>query len=296
MSKRIIISGKERILNPLKAFLMSILITGMGEVYSGSTQRGIILALLRAASPLAVLFYSLNNMKTSYLTEIFFSILFFLMITFFSPVNSLVTSLNKKKIILSKTNSAGFLALFAGCSIIITLGSVAVFFSAFSFTLMKNSSPPLIENGDIAVIKKITDSRYSRGEMIVLKNENFSITRIIGLPGEKVSYVKGHFSVEDSALQQSIFTESELKKFSLTDYDVISETGGSLKYPVIQSSEGYSADITLKNEEYYAAPDNRAQLSEFAVVKADNIYGRAEGVLLCTKRVKFLVKPYLPSD
>jgi len=45
LSKKIIISGQERDLNPIIALIMSIVITGMGELYSGFPQKGITLAL-----------------------------------------------------------------------------------------------------------------------------------------------------------------------------------------------------------------------------------------------------------
>jgi len=296
LSKRIIISGKERILNPYKAFLMSFFITGIGEIYSGSPQRGIILALLRAVSALAVPFYSLTNIKDSYLTEIFFSLIFFFLVTLFSPFNSSYISLKKSKITVSRLNSAGFLTLFALCSIIITLSALAVFFSFFSVIRVNNNYPPIIEKGDIAVIKKIGNQFYRKGEMVILKDENLSFSRIAGLPDEKVSYSKGHFTVHGSELSHSIFTENELKKFSITDYDVISETGGGFKYPVVQNREQRDFDITLNNDEYFAVPDNRMQASGFIKVKSENIYGRMEGLLFSGKRYKFLIKPYLISE
>jgi len=296
LSKQIIMSGRERILKPYLSFIMSFLVTGMGEIYSGFTQRGVTLALLRGASALAIPFYSMTNVKSSHLTEIFFSLLFFISVTLFSPFNAFFLSYRKKKIVVLKFHSAKFIVLFMICSTVFTLTSAAVFFSFFSIIRVNHSYPPIIENGDIAVIKKIGNSIYKKGELIVLKDENFSFTRIIALPGEDVAYSKGRFSNQGSELFQSIFTEDELKQFSLTDFDVISEINDGLKYPVIQKKDKYSMEITLKNDEYFAAPDDRNNITGFVTVKNENIYGRMEGLLFSYKRMIILIKPFRFSE
>lgn len=296
MSRQIIISGRERILKPYISFIMSFLITGMGEVYSGSTQRGITLVLLRASSALAIPFYSMTNVKSSHLTEIFFSLLFFASVTLFSPFNALRLSIKKKKIVVTKFNSVRFIAFFTVSNILITLISITVFLSFFSIIRVNQNYPPIIENGDIAVIKKIGSQVYKKGEVAVIKNENFSFLRIIGQPGENVSYSKGRFSNQGSELFQSIFTEEELNRFSLTDFDVISETQDEFKYPVIQNREKYSMDIVLKNDEYFAAPDDRNDIAGFAAVKSDKIYGRLEGLLFSVKRKAILIRPFRMSE
>jgi signal peptidase I len=275
---------------------MSFFITGMGEVYSGSTQRGITLLLLRAASALALPFYSMTNVKSSHLMEIFFSLLFFASVTFFSPFNALIMSIKKKKIVVTEFNSARFIAFFAVSNILITLISITVFLSFFSIIRVNQNYPPIIENGDIAVIKKIGSQVYKKGEVAVIKNENLSFRRIIGQPGENVSYSKGRFSNQGSELFQSIFTEEELNRFSLSDFDVISETQDEFIYPVIQNREKYRMDIVLNKDEYFAAPDDRNDIAEFAAVKSDKIYGRLEGILFSVKRKAILIKPFRLSE
>ncbi len=292
MSRRIIISGSERRLKPIIPFIMSIFITGMGEIYSGSPQRGVILALIRTASALAIPFYSITNIKCSHITEIFFSILIFSLVTIFSPLNALILSYKKKTVVVTKFISARFITLFILCNFILTLLSAAVFFSFFSVIHIKTGYPPFIEEGDIAVVKKINNRFYNRGEMTVVKNSDYSFVRIIGQPGETVTYNKSRFSVNDSELFQSIFTENEMKKFYLTDYDVISETSGMFKYPVIQNKDKHLIKVILKNDEYFAAPDDRNEVSGFVTLKTRNIYGRMEGILFSVKRIKFLIKPF----
>jgi hypothetical protein len=275
---------------------MSFFITGTGEVYSGSTQRGVILALLRGVSALAIPFYSVINLKSSYLTEVTISLLFFIVVTLYSPFNALMLSLRKKKIIIYKYNTAKFIMFFAVCNLIFTLTTAAAFFSFFSIIRINGNFRPIIEQGDIAVIKKPDNQIYNKGEMAVIRNEDFRFLRIIGQSCENVSYNKGRFAVDGSELFQSVFTENELAKLSLTDFDVISEVNGNLKYPVIQNKDKYSLNIYLKKNEYFAAPDDRNEISGFKTIKKENICGRMEGIIFSLKRIRFLIKPFQLSE
>jgi len=296
LSKKIIISGRERRLEPAAAFFMSFFITGLGEAYSGSLLQGITLVLIRVVSAIAIPFYTVTNVKSTYLTEAFLSILFFAAVTIFSPVNALCLSLKKKKIVLLKYNTPGFLALFSIFSLVITFIASAVFFSYFSIMRINQNTPPLIEKGDFALIKKTGNIFYNKSEMAILNGGNFNFIRIIGVPGENVSYTKGRFLVQGSELFQSVFTENELIKFSLTDFSVISETQNNLKYPVIQNKDQFKITVNLKDNEYFAAPDDRNNISGFMTVKNENIYGRFEGVLFSMKKIRLLIKPFQDSE
>ena len=291
MSKKIIISGKERILNPIMALIMSVFVTGLGELYSGFPHKGITLALARAISLIIIPFYAMVYSKYSYMTEIFISIICIAAITIFSPVYAYNLSLKKKTIIVQKSSSRQSIIIFAIFNVIITIISIVIFLSGFSIMRSYTGSDPLIVKGDIIVLKKVNTDSFKRGEMVLLKGTE-SAFRIIGLYEENIVYKKGRFSIDGSELFQSIFTEFEMKKLSLTDYDVISESDGVTKYPVIQKKDNFTYKNTLKNNEYLAAQDNR-DLSEFVIVKGEEIYARVEGILFSPKRFKFLITPFL---
>ena len=293
MSKKIIISGEERTLNPVIALIMSLTVTGAGERYAGLPQQGVILAAARSISLLVVPFYAIVYDKYSYMTEVFLSIIVFAAITIFSPVYAYNISSKKKTIIVQRLSSTRSIIVFALFNVIITTLSIAIFLSNFSVKRSNNGSDPLISKGDIIVLKKSGEGSFNRGEMVLLKEDKFHFTRIIGLYGENISYKNGRFSINGSELIKNIFTEPEMKKLSLTDYDVISESDGSIKYPVIQNKDNSTYKNTLKNKEYLSAPDNRASISEFAVIKNEDIYGRVEGILFSPKRFKFLITPFL---
>ena len=292
MSKKIITSGKERILNPTMGLIMSVFVTGLGELYSGFPHKGITLALARSISLIIIPFYAMAYTKYSYMTEIFISIICIAAITIFSPIYAYNISLKKKTIIVQKLSSKRSIVIFAIFNIIITFLSVAIFLSNFSIMRSYTGSDPLIDRGDIIVLKKINTDSFKRGEPVLLKGTE-SHFRIIGLYDENIIYKNGRFSIDGSDLFQSIFTELEMKKLSLTDYDVISESDGVIKYPVIQRKDNFNYKNTLKDNEYLAAPDNRESAFEFVIVKDEDIYARVEGILFSPKRFKFLITPFL---
>lgn len=290
LAKKIILSGKEKNSQPLKSFLMSFALTGMGEVYSGYPQRGIAFALLRSMSCLAVPFHSLMNPGSIMLTEVFITLILFLTITILSPLTSLYITLKKKKIILSQYNSTGFYSAFIIINIIITVFSIAVFSGSFSLIKTQKAYPPYIDMGDILVIKKIGNVTYKKSDLI-MRNDIPDIVRIVSIPGENISYSNGRFAVDNTELILSIFNEIDLKSFSLTDYNVISESNGNYRYPVIQNKGKLRFRYDLKTGEYFTAPDNRDETAGFQLIKPENVLGRVEGILFSFKRSEFIIPP-----
>jgi hypothetical protein len=294
--KKIIISGKEKNLNPVIALIMSLAFTGMGEFYSGFPQKGAALALTRSLFLIIIPFYAIVYEKYSYMTEVLISLILFAAIIIFSPVYAYKISSKRKKITIQRLSSNQSIIIFAVFNVIITVISLNIFLSNFSIMRVFAGSDHFIDMGDIIVSKKVHKDSFHRGEMVLVKGDEFRLARIIGLYGENIIYKKGRFSIDGSELFQSIFTEPEMKKLSLTDYDVISESDGFIKYPVIQKKDNFTYKNTLKKDEYLIVQDNRQLSSGFDVVKGEDIYARIDGILFSPKRFKFLIKPFLISE
>jgi signal peptidase I len=290
LAKKIILSGTEKDSRPFISFIMSLAFTGMGEAYSGHPMRGIIFALLRVLSCLAVPFQSMINTESPLLSGVFISIILFILITLISPLYSLYLSLKNKKIILSGFNTTGFYCAYMILSIIITVFSISVFTGTFSILKIQKTYSPFIERGDIILIKKIGNQTYKKGDLVI-RNDSPEIIRIIGVPGEKVTYNKGRFSIDNTELNLSIFNDMDLKSFSLTEYNVIAESNSRYSYPVIQNPGKLRFTILLKDNQYYAAPDDRNETESFQIIIPEKILGRAEGILFSPKRSDFLIKP-----
>ncbi len=296
MARGIIISGRERPTNGPAAFLLSLLITGAGEVYSGTPQRGIALAMARIASLMIIPFHSAIKPGESHITGIFLSLLVFFLITLISPICALLTAIKRKRIIIRKYSSAGFVIIFCIMSLVLLALSLLIFLSSFSIIRAPIDSSPLVLKGDIIAVKKSGHDAYAKGSLVMLKQSGRQMTRIIAAPGDSVKYHNGRFIINGSDTAQSIFTDDELKSLSITSYDVISESGGAFRYPVINAAGQHSLKISLGGDQYYTAPDDRGGQSLFVPVKNDDISGRVEGILFSYKRIAFAIKPFIKAE
>lgn len=111
-----------------------------------------------------------------------------------------------------------------------------------------NSMNDTLSDGDVLLLKKY-DKTYTRGEIIVFNYQNSKLVkRIIGLPGEKISYIDGKLYINEIEVYDefSLITHD----FDLNDinYDVIPEG----YYFVLGDNRNKSSDsriIGLVNEE-----------------------------------------------
>lgn len=275
---------------------MSLFVPGLGEIYAGIPLSGIIFFLSRLITVLAVPFYSFLNSSDSMAEEIFTVIVLFFLITIISALHAFFRC-RKNKAILSWYNSVLFYSLFSCINIILTIISLALFLSFFEIKKTEEPHAPLFRKGDLIAIKKITPSGYSSGDVVAVKSEaGEQLLRVIGLPGEKIEYRTGRFLSEDSELPLSIFTEEELRKLPLTDYDVISEQNGKVRYAVKGDLSLKIPQIILSDKEYYLAPDIRNIPDQFLKVDTSRIIGRVEGILFSRDAGILPGGTHLPAD
>lgn len=279
MKARVIVSTTERKTSPWISFILSLAVPGLGEVYAGTPLSGIIFSLSRIIGILATPFYSYINSNESMAEEILAVIILCLAITFFSALHAFYTS-RKRKALLSWYNSAAFYSVFAFINILLTVVALGLFLSFFDIKKIREDSPPLFRRGDLIAVKKITPSGYSNGDIVAVETDaGEKLLRIIGVPGESISYEKGRFLSDNSELTLSIFTEEDLIKLSLTDFDVVSEQNGGVRYPVKNKVSVNTAGTLLPANEFFLAPDIRVSPEFFVKTASAKIHGRVEGIL-----------------
>jgi signal peptidase I len=122
-----------------------------------------------------------------------------------------------------------------------------------------------LSDGDILILKKY-DKTYTRGEIIVFNYSNSKLVkRVIGLPGEYVSYKNGKLYIDGNLVDDDF--SSITHDFELSDL-------GYNKIP-----EGY----------YFVLGDNRNKSSDsriIGLVKESDILGSTSFSLLPFKSIK----------
>lgn len=136
------------------------------------------------------------------------------------------------------------------------------FFIAQPFVVRGESMHPTFENSDYLIVDELT-YRFNdpkRGDVVVFRYPNnpeiFYIKRIIGLPGETVSIVKGKVSVTTTGGETVTLPE---------DY-------------VVTEDATYTVERALGADQFFVMGDNRPKSSDSRVWGAlprENIMGRA---------------------
>lgn len=289
MKKKIIISGDEKSVSPLLAFVLSLAVTGLGQIYCGKAARGAAFMLIRVIAVISVPCYSALTPGANASAEIASAVAVFLLISLLSPAEALAGALQSRGCIKKKRySSPGYYTAFASASLVITALSLLFFFSCFSFFRAGSAFNPLVEQGDILVANKIKRT-YTHGEAVF--TSDYTLTRIIALPGESADYNNRILSVNGTALHRSIYTEDELDTMHLSDNNVISEHNGTYRYAVISAPGKFTVSMRASSGEYCTALDERKDAGSFMKIPAGSIAASFEGVLISPSRKAVLIIP-----
>jgi len=121
------------------------------------------------------------------------------------------------------------------------------------YTINGYSMSPTLENESLVFINKLTEN-YNRGDIILVKRPDYSqITRVIGLPNDRVEIKDGKVMVNGALLEEPYISNQEITRGSVF--------------------------ITLKTDQYYILGDNRkinASLDsrEFGPISKKEIIGK----------------------
>lgn len=121
-------------------------------------------------------------------------------------------------------------------------------------SVVGTSMDPTLKEEEILIVETITPklNKHKRFEIAIVKytNPKSIIKRIIGLPGEKVTYKDNILYINDHKVEESFTKAGEVKDL----------------------------EITLKEDEYYVIGDNRAASTDsrvFGPIKKEDITGKA---------------------
>ncbi len=128
-------------------------------------------------------------------------------------------------------------------------------------TVSGSSMETTLYTGDIMLLKKYNQNNLKRNDIVVIKRENdYLIKRLIGLPGEKVKCVGGIIYVNNKELE-SDFGTNETDNFS---------------------------EVELQSDEYFVIGDNRKDSYDsryFGPVKSSQILGNTNVIIFPFKHI-----------
>ena len=160
--------------------------------------------------------------------------------------------------------------------IVCALAFGIVWYFGHKVSMIGDSMSPQLKNGDVTLINRLAyDARRPRrGEVIAFRpngNENthYYIKRVIGLPGETISYHDGELYIDGEVLEEKYET-TELVELGLLE-----------------------DEITLEGDEYFVLGDDRkhsedSRVANIGNVKRSEIAGKVWFVTSPMKRFGFV--------
>lgn len=148
-------------------------------------------------------------------------------------------------------------------ALVCLIAFVLVWFWGQRVSNIGDSMNPVLKNGDVVLVDRIlyNASRPKRGDVIVFRpngneNSNYSIKRIVGLPGETVQIKDGYVYINGKELEEEK-TASKIESAGIAE-----------------------EEVTLAGDEYFVLGDNRSASmdsrdADIGNVKRSEIYGKA---------------------
>lgn len=138
-------------------------------------------------------------------------------------------------------------------------------------TVVGSSMDPTLHNGELLLLSKISYKLHdiNRFDVVVIKEDDWIIKRIIGLPNENVSYQNGNLYINDKIVEDK-YSDGVTEDFTLNDIcnAGLSNKNNDFTCPFDKIPEGY----------YLVLGDNRSISKDsrsVGLIKADEIKGKA---------------------
>ncbi len=279
---------------PFIAFLLSLVCTGLGQVYNGDMAKGIAFGLLRSIPLLLVPVVVLKQKPPSCIAVFAVLLLIGAAITLLSSGEALLRARRRSEVPQKAFNSYAGYGLFAFFSTALTAFSAALLIVFFSFGRdLDRGSGPAIIYGDYVLILRAPFAQYVRGDLVQF--DRGSIGRIIAMEGDRVRYADNIFYINGSALLLGFVPDDIIRRFSSDREDIISESNDGKRYPIRFKK---SAAVVLNSIEpivikdhLLIASDSRIEKNFARMVPASRVRGRVEGVLYSSNIRKILMGP-----
>ncbi len=146
--------------------------------------------------------------------------------------------------------------------IIIAIIVIRTFFYT-PIRVVGDSMEPTLSDKEIMILDKISPKvkEYKRFDIVVIKHENsYLIKRVIGLPGEKIEYIKNELHID----------------------------GKKIKDPYVNNYVTEVGELDIPNDHYYLLGDNRGYSKDSRMIgpiKDDKILGRTNLVIFPFEKI-----------
>jgi hypothetical protein len=281
MAERFIHTLKTGARKPGRSLLLSLLVTGLGQMYNGELAKGAAFCLMRAVAIAAL---PVSVMKVPAAPSVVTALCLMaavLALTAASPVEAWIRARCRTDLPVRVYGIGTWYAAYAAACTAVTAAAVILLATLFTAGRVSNGAAgPLLESGDIVLVSRYLPEGVGRGELLFLDG---APARVIALGGDAVRYEGNIFFVNGRALPLGFLADRVIARFTSDRGDVISEAGGAVKYPVRfrQSPAITLAGLpaAVPQGQVLVASDTRFTKDFARVIPVGSVRGRVEGVL-----------------
>jgi signal peptidase I len=301
MSNRIIRSGALFQRSSLIAFLLSLLFTGLGQLYNGELSKGVTFFIMRILSLLLIPFFLVVDERNSYIFVFAILALFHFFIWLMAAVEALFSALGKKIFSLKAYNS-----VFAYCAygfVSSLLLGIAVMHASLFFMIARmdsNDMNPTIFGGEYVLINKYIAERSGVGDVVLYGDSDENrYGRIIAGQDNAFIYKEGLFEINRVNLSIGVFSDRELDRRGLDNSEDIFFEINNRRYPIKYLPPARSdfkkryRQIGIQEGELLVAIDNRRKKGAYGIIKQKSIIGRVEGIIIGTTIKRMMLLPFV---
>jgi signal peptidase I len=302
MSNRIIRSGALFQRSSLIAFLLSLLFTGLGQLYNGELAKGMTFFIMRILSLLLIPFFLVVDERRSYVFIFAILAVFHIFIWLIAAVEALFSAHRKRSFTLKAYNS-----VFAYCAygfVSSLLLSIAVIHASLFFVIVRvnsNSMNPTIAHGEYVLINKYMGEGSGLGDAIIYDDEGENrFGRIIAEQNGTFIYKNGLFEVNRVNLSIGVFSDRELDRMGLENReDIFFENNDNRRYPIKYLLPAKSnlkkkySQMRIGKDELLVAIDNRREKEVYRIIGKKSIIGRVEGIIIGNSMKRMVLLPFV---
>ncbi|MBN1531529.1 MAG: hypothetical protein JXA20_02595 [Spirochaetes bacterium] len=291
----IIFSAKTKRRYAALSFLLSLAVTGLGQLYNGSILRGITLFTLRTLCLLLIPFSALARDSGSHIADVCVFSVAAAAATIASPLEALAGSLRRREIPLRHYHRPLVYLCYTVAAAVIT--AAALFSASRFFTVAESTTGdalPSLDRGEYMLVKTYSPGGFRNGELVLTAAGR--TLRVMAQPGSSVTYDGSVFRIDGVPLSFGVLEQDWCWRYPLKlQQYVLDERTDGREYPVAAQLMKGSQDrrYTLTAGQYLLASDNRLKDMVITLIPRGEILGRVEGILLPLSPERILMKPYI---
>ena len=232
MAKIIIHTDNSYPRKPAAAFLFSLLVPGLGQMYNGDLIRGIAVALIRSLPLFLLAAVSIESTDRSCIRAFFLMSVAFLILTLASALEACIVACIRTELPKRFFNRARWYLLFAAVSIGFTSLALFMVCANLAFGRVRTErAGPLLAQGDIVLVRRFLPTGLRRGELAWF--DEGRAARVIAREGDLVSYAGNVWLVNRSPLPLGYLKNEAVTRYGAVAEEVLSESAEERRYPIL---------------------------------------------------------------